>query len=479
MKNLYIKIAYLSIFCFTLICSCSKELNTNPDTFRIEIKTFEDVKSVLYGSYGGFQSSNYYENKAASGDASGWSALPDLMGDDFVEIIGTLGNWKEMSEMEYDSENGAVAGIFSQPYLIIARVNILLKFLPAYEQGATKNEAMRIKAQALAIRAHAHFDLMRYIAPDFGRNSSSLGIPYVTTFDPDKPLAYKPARNTVKECYDNIYADLNSSLQAFRAGGNTTANGSRYFIDSTVVYAMRTRVNYYASQWSDAIKDANVALAIRPLTNASGYVDAFAATSETAPSTEVYWAIPSDNFLRPGLATNGNTSTYRVAADLVATIKNLGGAYSDPGIMAFNIPGGGNTLKSALYKYPAINSFKVFRAGEMMLIRAEAKQKLGDITALDDLNNLRTNRGVATGTETGAALLDAITLLRRVELLGEGHRWFDIKRTTKTINRAECGDAGNSSSDKCSIAADSKKWAFPIPFSDAKANPNLVPNPGY
>lgn len=479
MKYIYKKTTYLSIFCFMLICSCTKELNTTPDTFLGELKTFEDVKSALYGSYSGFQSTNYYDNQAASGNPSGWSALPDLMGDDFVEIIGTLGNWRRMSEMSYTSDNGIVAGIFSQPYLIIARVNILLKFLPAYEVGVTKDEALRIKAQALALRAQAHFDLLRYIAPDFGRNSSSLGIPYVTTFDPAKPLAYKPNRNTVKECYDNIYADLNGSLQAFRLGGNTKANTSRYLIDSTVVYAMRTRVNYYASQWNDAIKDANVALALRPLTNATGYVDVFSATSETAPSSEVYWAIPSDNFLRPGLATNGNSSTYRVAANLVSTIKNIGGAYTNPDIMVFNIPGNANTVKAALYKYASIRSFKVFRAGEMMLIRAEAKQKLGDLTALDDLNNLRTNRGVATGTETGAALLDAITLLRRIELLGEGHRWFDIKRTTKTIIRAECGAAGNSSSNNCSITADSKKWAFPIPFGDAKANPNLVPNPGY
>jgi hypothetical protein len=71
----------------------------------------------------------------------------------------------------------------------------------------------------------------------------------------------------------------------------------------------------------------------------------------------------------------------------------------------------------------------------MMLMRAEAKARLNnnDVTVLNDLNALRTARGVATGNETGATLLSAILLQRRVELLGEGHRWFDLRRTTKRL----------------------------------------------
>jgi hypothetical protein len=98
---------------------------------------------------------------------------------------------------------------------------------------------------------------------------------------------------------------------------------------------------------------------------------------------------------------------------------------------------------------------------------------------LDDLNELRTNRGVATGSETGTALLNAIILQRRVELLSEGHRWFDIKKTTRTINRTECGTTGSSTSNVCSIAPASRSWAFPIPFNDLKVNPNLTQNEGY
>ena len=112
-------------------------------------------------------------------------------------------------------------------------------------------------------------------------------------------------------------------------------------------------------------------------------------------------------------------------------------------------------------------------------MRAEAKQRTGDLTALVDLNTLRANRGVAAGAEVGAALLDAILLQRRVELLGEGHRWFDLRRSTKTIVRAECGVANGSRADNCNIGPTSRSWTFPIPFNEIKVNPNLVQNQGY
>jgi len=479
MKNIT-KAIYTAATVMTIgFAGCNKKLDTVPDTSLTDLKTFDDVRSALRGAYDGFQSNNYYNNPAASGSPSAFSALPELMGDDFVEAFESLGNWNSMSEMIYSSDNGVVAGAFIQPYEIISRVNNLLKFVGTYESGSTNAEAKRIRAQALAIRAHCHFDLMRYFAQDFGRNSTLLGVPYVTTFDPQKPFANLPPRNTVKENYDAVLKDLGDALLAFRAGGNTTGNATRYYIDSVVVYAMRARVNYYASQWNDVINDASVALTVRPLGNATDFVNSFVAAQEATPPSEVYWQIPSDNALRPGGAISGSGPNYRVTAALSAVIQSQGGAYVNTNITRFNQAGTGGVQRTLLWKYPGIRSFKVFRAGEMILMRAEAKYRISDPTALVDLNTLRTNRGVAVGAETGQALLNAILLQRRVELLGEGHRWFDLRRTTKTIVRQECGTAGGSRAANCTINPSSRAWIFPIPFNELKVNPNLVQNPGY
>ena len=480
MKHTYKIIIAFAFVLFTTI-SCKKQLDTIPEGTITELTNFKAINNALSGCYAGFKSDSYYGNPSSSGSGSGWSALSDLMGDDMVEAMQSLGNWRTMSEMRYSTDNGAVQAVFSQPYEVISRANNILQALGPFENDAvTKDEAKTIKAQLLAIRAHAHFDLMRYFAPDFGRNSTALGVPYVTIFDAQKPLNNLPSRNTVKENYDKIYADLNNSLILFREGGNTENNTNRSYIDSTVVYAMRARINYYTSQWSAAAKDANVVLAGNALANAADYVTMYTTAGEQTPPSEVVWAIPSDNVLTPGGATNGSRPAYRVKEALFTKITALGGAYVNPVIINSSAANTAGFRRRRLQKYAAIKSFKVFRAGEMALIKAESEQKLGnDVAALASLNDLRTNRGVGVGVETGATLLEAISLLRRIELLGEGHRWFDLKRTTRTIVREECGTAQFSLSTTCTVNSSSRAWVFPIPFSDIQANPNLVQNAGY
>ncbi|WP_290710494.1 hypothetical protein, partial [Flavihumibacter sp. CACIAM 22H1] len=77
-------IVYTAILAGSLfaVAGCNKQLETTPQTELTELKTFEDVQSALLGSYEGFKSNRYYNNPAASGSASAFSALPDLMGDD-------------------------------------------------------------------------------------------------------------------------------------------------------------------------------------------------------------------------------------------------------------------------------------------------------------------------------------------------------------------------------------------------------------
>lgn len=475
-----IKFGFTALIAFVTLASCKKQLDTLPEASLLQLTTFSNIKDALYGCYDGFQSNNYYNNPASSGTASAWSALPDLMGDDFVESSESLGNWRTMSEATFASDNGIVQGAFSRPYEIISRANNILQSISKYQTGTTKQETQRIKAQVYAIRAHAHFDLLRYFGQDFGRNSTVLGLPYVKTFDALNPLLALPSRQSVKSNYDDILSDLDSALINFRLGDNNPNNASRNFIDSITVYAIRTRVNYYASQWNDVIADANVVLGLRNITNAAGYAAIFTVANEAAPNVEVLWAIPSDGTLQPGRATNGSNASYRVSTDLKNKIQALGGAYIASSITRFNQSSSAYPfLKTLCWKYPGIRSFKVYRSGELLLMRAEAKQRTGAASSLTDLNLLRINRGVAAGTETGATLLTAILELRRVELLGEGHRWFDLRRSTKSIIRTECGTAGSSTSNICTVTPSSKSWIFPIPFNDVRVNPNLVQNPGY
>ncbi len=129
-------------------------------------------------------------------------------------------------------------------YAIISGVNIILRDIDNIASQDPK-AARRIKGQALAIRAHVHFDLLRLYGESLEGNSTAKGIPYVTTFD----VTDKPGRSNVKESYDKILADLSEAATPFSPANWTNpliplTNKSR--IDWLVVKAMQARVYLYA-----------------------------------------------------------------------------------------------------------------------------------------------------------------------------------------------------------------------------------------
>lgn len=129
----------------------------------------------------------------------------------------------------------------------------------------------------------------------------------------------------------------------------------------------------------------------------------------------------------------------------------------------------------------------VLRLSEIYLNAAEASFKLGDKqTAAKYLNNifLRANPG-ATAIAEDEVTLDRILLERGIELIGEGHRFFDLLRNNKEVIRY------NDSSDQgwhYALISESKRFTneyfrtvLPIPLVERNANEVIrnQQNPGY
>ncbi len=482
LKNIYILLAAGMI----LFSSCAKKIEITPD-FQLdgskELATIEEAQNVLTGAYNGF-TAGYYD---ATGAAAGaYSNFPDMMSDDYVETFESLGNYTTVSQWTYVANDPLVDAAWQNAYAIISAVNIILRDIDKLS-SEDQLAANRIKGQALAIRAHVHFDLLRYFSTTFERNSTELGVPYVKTYDPTA----KPARNTVKEVFDNILGDLTAAATALGnidQAINSADNRSR--LDLTGVRAIQARVNLYAGQWQDAVTAATAAINARPLNNLSDFP--FIWSDEEFG--ELIWSVnfetltdgvPYDNVL----FVRGNRNSYRPAQQGVAlfdaandvrydsyfaTVGTLNGVAKTPRLITIkHIGRPGGVLNGVV-------NWKVYRTGEMYLIRAEANYRLGkEVEARNDLNTLRAARiiGATPGTETGAALLNAIYTERRKELYAEGHRFFDLKRTTKILNR--CPSNTNSPSTICTLSPTSRAWAWPIPFNETNANPNIVQNPGY
>ncbi|HSI76110.1 MAG TPA: RagB/SusD family nutrient uptake outer membrane protein [Lunatimonas sp.] len=113
-------------------------------------------------------------------------------------------------------------------------------------------------------------------------------------------------------------------------------------------------------------------------------------------------------------------------------------------------------------------NYRVIRFADVLLMAAEAFQKTGnDERAKTELNKVRSRVGMSAINSAGAQLLDDILQERRLELSGEGFRFFDLVRTGRASAEIE-GFQSN------------RNELFPIPQVEIDlAGGNWTQNPGY
>ena len=118
------------------------------------------------------------------------------------------------------------------------------------------------------------------------------------------------------------------------------------------------------------------------------------------------------------------------------------------------------------------NNYRAIRYADVLLMAAEALNRGGidDERARTYLNEVRRRAFGDTDHDigaSGAALTDFILEERRLELMGEGHRFFDLVRTGRAADAIEGFQEG-------------KHELFPIPIEEIQfSNGNWEQNPGY
>ena len=128
--------------------------------------------------------------------------------------------------------------------------------------------------------------------------------------------------------------------------------------------------------------------------------------------------------------------------------------------------GGLNTPDANLTR---ANNYRSIRFADVLLMAAEAYNRggLGDDVARLYLNRVRTRAELTEVNASGSELTDAIINERRLELMGEGHRFFDLVRTGRAAQNIDGFVTG-------------KHELFPIPSIEIElAGNRWEQNPGY
>ena len=480
MKN-NIKILVL-LFSFGFFMSCDDELNDlqpfiegNPETFFNSVAAFQNGVDGAYR-----QMWLYYSNTG-----SGLQGIPDILSDNV--IIAQSGRRSNSDYYNYRyvaGTTGAIDLYWSEAYEAVNVANLVIAQIDNLGDGAEKDN---ILGQALAIRAWAHFDLVRAygkIPTQSADANASLGVVYIKVEDGDTedPFA-EPARETVASNYAEIIGDLERASQLIGAD-----NGQGK-LNTDGVYALLSRVYLYNGEYQKVIDAADEVTV--PLATAEELEGLYTDANEAGIVVKLAINTSSEsNGNNVGVLYSQSNATSTISEyvfdfDFINSIDEDDLRKDVISFVGLNSDNQYNAISKFLGETGQVNGrvdVKVMRAAEVLLNKAEAQFELGQ-DALTTLNELRDLRYVAyDGGEAGQDLEDAIQFERRVELSFEGHRFFDLKRRGEPVMRSTMGDIIDGSGtppDFPTLDADNFRFQLPIPIAEINANQNIVQNPGY
>lgn len=506
MKQIFkrIKIKYAAILLLFAVASCQSDYLETAPTDRLGYADVVEKPQGLMNIINGIHRDMYVRTPYGQGynGQTGAIVMFDSMADDLVHT-GTGVNW-HISDLRWLSADIDTSTNTNYPwrfyYKIIGNANIVIDnapkvFIEPSNQAAEIAIRDNALGQAYAYRAWAFFQLVQIYSKRYDKtlaNSDADGgiiLRLTSSTDPMK-------RSTVKETYDQIHVDLDKALLLL---GTTRAHKSHF--NKAVVNGVKARVYLTQQEWTLAAQYANLARTGLPLMTNAEYVLGFNKIS----NNEWMWAseiLPdnTDYFGNFGayMSRNYNSSTIRTAPK--AIYRPLYDAFPSTDIRKANFdPTGNHTslgLPSNYTKRPYTSQkflsvsvsdsrcdVPYMRVAEIILIEAEALARNGQESASKTVFEiLAKNRNPSyTSTNTGAAYITEIMNSRRLELWGEGFRWFDLKRLNLPVERdkmngvavpaASVNHVASVINSTYTIANTDPRWQFKIPRQEIDSNP--------
>lgn len=489
MKKIFNKIV-IALALTVMVTSCKKEYLETLPTSAVSTTTAFSTTTNAWGALNGIHRLMYSQifGTQAQGGQSGNMLYMDIMGEDMV--FNTASSTWLLNEYKWISHRSATSTMlyynYTFYYVIIGNANMIIANIDA-ASGSDADKKI-IKGQALAYRAWAYFQMVqlfgeRYVA---GAANNSLAVPLVLA-----PSTVALPRNTVAQVYTQINADLDLAIANLT--GYTRANKSHLNIN--VAKGIKARVALAQQNWPDAIKFAQEARSGFALMTNTQYLAGF----NDYTNSEWLWAskIQSDqtNYFYSFFAymsANYNSTVIRTSPksinstlyNAITTTDVRKGLWDPTGTnTAFPIP----VSTASRYKYMSrkfrvadvslsIGDVPYMRAAELYLIEAEAQARNNNFpAAAAALYTLAVNRdpSYVLSTKTGTALIDEIMTQRRIELWGEGFRFYDLKRTDSPLNRT--GANHNATyANILNVPAGDKTWQFLIPQDEINNGNGVV-----
>lgn len=522
LKTTYI----LAVAAMLGLSACNKFLDTTPDN-RATVDSEEKVVALL--------GSAYSENDHIL-IAEFYSDNVDNYGVQYTGTSRFFDSIYEWSELE-ESNNESTERIWGSYYSAIASANQAIIAIDELGGPETSTVLSQALGEAYLCRAYSHFVLVNMFCLQYNKKTSStdFGIPYMT--QPETTLAPQYERGNVADVYAQIEEDLEKGL-ALVGDDNYTVPKYHFNKLAAYAFAARFYLFYekydQVIKYADMCLGSSPATMLRDYDVLATMPNG----SPQQQPTTLHYVDPSVNanlllftaFSVMGQAFGGYyTSTmyshgaYMANNEDCFAMQPWGNAgYKDapavyigsmdrvifwrcPRIFQYTDPVAGIGYLRTVY--PALST------DECLLNRAEAYIHLGDYNkACEDLNLWVHNCNNSTADMTpesikkfydgvaywewnkstvkkhinpvfGAveegsqeeAMYQCVIAAKRIESLGLGQRWFDVKRFGIEIHRRSMDMSGNPDKLTDSMPLDDPRRAMQIPARVIAAG--ITPNP--
>lgn len=471
-----------------LFQSCSKDRLQKDPTAAIPpatiFATVDNSWTAINGVYK-FLYSQWYSSQALGGQ-SGNIIYMEVLAEDFV--MPEQSNGWFISEYRWLQHRSATSTIvrfnYQYFYSIIANCNAIIQNVDN-ATGATIDKD-NIKGQAYAMRAWSYFYMVRLFGERYkpGGDNSSMGVPLVLA-----PTTVASPRSTIEEVYTQINLDLEQAAGLLQ--GKTRKHISH--INLATVNGFRARVALEQGKWALA---ATYAASARQGTSLMNQAQLMAGLSDRN-NPESIWAIEHRTdqttffysyyaYLGNFSSTNSRNNPKCIFSPLYnrMSVTDYRRRWWDPtgADPTFTITDGGIRRPYMTQKFKLANpansngDMMFLRTAEMYLVEAEALARDEKYTqAQDALYAFAITRDPAyvKSTSTGAALIEEILVQRRIELWGEGFRFYDLKRLNLPLDRTG-GNHNGTVAQKLTEPAGTLLWQFLIPEAEIRLTNNVV-----
>lgn len=482
--------------------SCGNDwLDLDPSTsVPTKVTSKSEVDATLNGIYSTMQSPYAYSGRLVY--------YGDMTGDDMQAVSSTK---RTASAYLYGfTKSNVPSSYWAYPYSIIQNCNVILTNIDNIVVSDADKQTMNdYKGQALALRGMSLFDLTKlYGYPYTYDNGASLGASIVTdVVEKD----YLPQRSTVAQCYDQIINDLEASVSLL---GEDFNKGK---INKWAALTLLSRVYLYHGDNEKALNAAKAAIEgaeshqYQLWTNAE-YPTAWSNDVSEASTNkgEVLFEIINLTTDSPGKESLGYLYSPHGYYDGCVTksfYNFLKKDNDDVRLKIINVATKAQGYSSSIYGRGYVNKYQpqqgegvedanipLIRLSEAYLNAAEAAAKLTaagsdhNAEAVKYLGAIVSRANPAKSVDASSTVtVDQVLDERRKELVGEGHRMFDLLRNGKKVVRVEESNSTLSKTkhtcgkDFMTIGEGEDnfyKIVLPLPLAERNVS-HLQNNPGY